>query len=96
LAEDYLKKEADLEKDLCPGIADLWNCLSSTMNSRDLYIIQWNDSTLISHLYQTLADVKGSSHENYGISEDEFNNISDMLEEFLLNRKHFYPVFKRK
>lgn len=95
LADDYLRKN-DTERELCPGIADLWNCLSSTMNSGDLYIIQWNDSTLISHLYHTLADVKSSSHEQYDLPEEEFDNISDMLEEFLLNRKHFHSVFKRQ
>lgn len=95
LAEDYLSKD-DTEKVLCPGIADLWNCLSSTMNSGDLYIIQWNDSTLISHLYQTLVEVKSSSCEDYGLSEEQYDDISNMLEEFLLNRKHFYSVFKRQ
>lgn len=95
LAKDYLKKN-DSQKSLCPGISDLWNCLSSTMNSGDLYIIQWNDSTLISHLYQTLAEVKNSSCDVYDISEKEFCEISNMLEEFLLNRKHFYSVFKRQ
>ncbi|MDD6395997.1 MAG: hypothetical protein PUB37_07460 [Firmicutes bacterium] len=95
LAEDYLSK-GDTQKALCPGIADLWNCLSSTMNSGDLYIIQWNDSTLISHLYQTLVEVKSNSFEDYGLSEEQYDDISNMLEEFLLNRKHFYSVFKRQ
>lgn len=95
LAIDYLKKD-DNQKALCPGISDLWNCLSSTMNSEDLYIIQWNDSTLISHLYQTLAEIKNSSYDNYDISKEEYCEISNMLEEFLLNRKHFYSVFKRQ
>ncbi len=95
LAEDYLRKEKPL-KELCPGIADLWNCLSSTLNSRDLYIIQWNDSTLISHLYHTLAEIKCSDYDDYSITEEQFETISNMLEEFLLNRKHFHSVFKRQ
>lgn len=95
LAEDYLKKDNN-DKALCPGISDLWNCLSSTLNSRDLYIIQWNDSTLISHLYHTLAELKGSDYDDYNLSEEEYENISNMLEEFLLNRKHFHSVFKRQ
>ena len=95
LALDYLSKD-DKQTALCPGISDLWNCLSSTMNSGDLYIIQWNDSTLISHLYQTLAEVKGRTHEDYDLSEEEYDIICNMLEEFLLNRKHFYSVFKRQ
>ena len=96
LAEDFLEKDGSEKVALCPGIADLWNCLSSTLNSGDLYIIQWNDSTLISHLYQTLAEVKRGSFEDYGLSEEKFNDISNMLEEFLLNRKHYYSVFKRQ
>lgn len=95
LAIDYLSKDDD-QKALCPGIADLWNCLSSTMNSGDLYIIQWNDSTLISHLYQTLAEVKSSFCDEYDLAEKQYNEISNMLEEFLLNRKHLYSVFKRQ
>ncbi len=96
LAEDYLSKDGLNDRVLCPGISDLWNCLTSTLNSRDLYIIQWNDSTLISHLYQTLVEVKKHSNEDYGLTIDEFDNVSNMLEEFLLNRKHFYSVFKRQ
>lgn len=95
LALDYLRKN-ERQLALCPGIADLWNCLSSTMNSGDLYIIQWNDSTLISHLYQTLAEVKSRTHEDYNLTEEEYSIISNMLEEFLLNRKHYYSVFKRQ
>lgn len=95
LAKDYLFKE-NTKKALCPEIADLWNCLAETINSKDLYIIQWNDSTLISHLYHTLAEIKGYNPEDYGISQKEFNNINILLEEFLLNRKHFYSVFKRQ
>lgn len=95
LAEDYLCKRSN-EKALCPGISDLWNCLSSTMNSGDLYIIQWNDSTLTSHLYKTLAEIKNASPDEYNISEEKYTDILNMLEEFLLNRKHYYSVFKRQ
>ncbi len=95
LAEDYLNKD-DSKKALCPGIADLWNCLSSTLNSGDLYIIQWNDSTLISHLYQTLAEVKSRDCSDYNLPEDQYEDVTGLLEEFLLNRKHFYSVFKRQ
>lgn len=95
LAEDYLSKD-DSQDELCPGIIDLWDCLSSTMNSGDLYIIQWNDSTLTSHLYKTLVDMKNGSSENYKISEEDYADILSMLDEFLLNHKHFYSVFKRQ
>lgn len=98
-AEDYLKKgNAELYpgRELCPGVSKLWNCLSSTLNARDLYIIQWNDSTLISHLYQALAEIRGSDYNIYNITREQYENIMHMLEEFLLNRKHFYSVFKRQ
>lgn len=95
LAKDYLEKD-DSKRALCPGIADLWNCLSSTLNSGDLYIIQWNDSTLISHLYQTLAEVKSGDCSDYNLSEEQYEDVTSLLEEFLLNRKHFYSVFKRQ
>lgn len=95
LAEDYLKKD-DGAKALCPGISDLWNCLGSTLSSHDLYIIQWNDSTLISHLYQTLAEIKRNDSDDYNLTDEQYKDIISMLEEFLLNRKHFYSVFKRQ
>jgi len=97
LAEDYLSKN-EHQKALCPGIADLWKCLSSTMTSGNLYIIQWNDSTLMSHLYSTLAEMKKceNAEEQYGISEDDFTDILSMLDDFLLNHKNFYSVFKRQ
>ena len=70
--------------------------MSSTLNSGDLYIIQWNDSTLISHLYQTLAEVKSGDCSDYNLSEEQYEDVTSLLEEFLLNRKHFYSVFKRQ
>lgn len=95
LSEDYLKKNAN-ENVLCPGIDDLWNCLANTLNSHDLYIIQWNDSTLISHLYHALAEIKAHNAAYYSITLDEYSIINNMLDEFLLNHKHYYSVFKRQ
>ena len=95
LAEDYLAKNKE-QLSLCPEISDLWNCLSQTVNSHDLFIIQWNDSTLISHLYHTLAEIKSRDCNDYNIDSKKYSEINSMLEEFLLNRKHFYSVFKRQ
>lgn len=95
LALDYLRKDST-QKALCPQISDLWCCLYNTLSSYNLYIIQWNDSTLISHLYQTLADCKPASHKDYQLQEEEYTEILHMLEEFLLNQKHFIPIFKRQ
>lgn len=93
LSENYLYHKKNV---LCPGIADLWNCLSSTMSAGDLYIIQWNDSTLTSHLAKTLADMKRKKYGYFDITEKEYTDILSMLDEFLLNHKHFYSVFKRQ
>lgn len=95
LSKDFLTKNKS-EKTLCDDISDLWCCLYSTLSSNDLYIIQWNDSTLISHLYRTLVQVKKNSNDDYGINEEHYEEILTMLEEFLLNKKHFYSVFKRE
>lgn len=95
LAIDYLKKNDD-DYALCPEISELWNCLYSTVTSKDLYIIQWNDSTLISHLYKTLVEVKKNDADYYNIDVEKYNEIVHMLEEFLLNKKHYYPIIKRQ
>lgn len=95
LSMDYLKKY-DEDKSLCLEISELWNCLYSTATSKDLFIIQWNDSTLISHLYKTLVEVKKNDAESYGVSEDKYDEILHMLEEFLLNKRHYYPIIKRQ
>lgn len=95
LAIDYLKKDDD-SKCMCPNICDLWCCLYQTLTSYNLYIIQWNDSSLVSHLYHTLADCKPNMCEEYDMSSEEYDEILHMLEEFLLNQKHFHSVFKRQ
>ncbi len=95
LAMDYLKKPEG-SKCLCPNICDLWCCLYNTLSSYNLYIIQWNDSTLVSHLYHTLAGFKPDEYESYSMSQEEYEEILHMLEEFLLNQKHFHSVFKRQ
>lgn len=95
LSVDYLKKD-DSQKSLCPNICDLWCCLYNTLSSYDLYIIQWNDSTLVSHLYSTLIDCKPNRHDDYNMKSEEYAEIINMLEEFLLNKKHYYSVFKRQ
>lgn len=95
LSQDYLRK-GDTEMVLCPKIADLWNCLYNTLNSCEIDIIQWNDSTLISHLYQALVDAKPDKCDDYQIAPETYEEIRCMLEEFLLNKKHFYSIFKRQ
>lgn len=95
LSIDFLKKSDD-SKCLCANISDLWYCLFNTLSSYNLYIIQWNDSTLVSHLYHTLADCKPDDYEAYEMSSEEYEEILHMLEEFLLNKKHFHSVFKRQ
>lgn len=95
LAKDYLKKNDD-DYALCPEISELWNCLYSTVTSKDLYIIQWNDSTLISHLYKALVEIKKNDAVYYDVNTTKYSEIVHMLEEFLLNKKHYYPIIKRQ
>ncbi|MDE7192363.1 MAG: hypothetical protein K2O14_00195 [Oscillospiraceae bacterium] len=93
LAEDYLSASDD-EEVLCEGIADLWLNLKSTINPLDISIIQWNDSVLVSHLYHTLVCLNEKSYS----SELTENNktILKYLEEFLLNHKHYFALFKQQ
>lgn len=95
IAFDYLSKDEN-SNELCAEISDLWNCLSNTLNSQDLNIIQWNDSTLLAHLYQTLNNVKTNDAAYFKLSEERYNTICHMLEEFVLNKKFFYSIFKRQ
>jgi hypothetical protein len=95
LSIDYLKKKENTNE-MCPNISDLWFCLYNTLSVYDLYIIQWNDSTLVSHLYHTLADCKPDECGKYNMNSEDYDEIIHMLEEFLLNKKHYYSVFKRQ
>lgn len=100
LSDDYLSKKDD-EHVLCPEIKSLWAGLWISNNSKTLNVIQWNDSTLIANLYKTLVDMNencqmvNQKNTYYNISEIQFNKILFMLEEFLLNQKHYQAVFKR-
>lgn len=93
LAEDFLSTAAD-EEVLCEGIADLWLNLKSTINSLDISIIQWNDSVLLSHLYHTLVCLNEKSYNNELIKNHKI--ILKYLEEFLLNHKHYFALFKQQ
>lgn len=93
LARDFLSTRIG-EDALCDGIADLWRNLKSTINALDISIIQWNDSVLVSHLYHTLVCLEEKSYcedlpENY-------QTILKYLEEFLLNHKHYFALFKQQ
>lgn len=94
IALDYLKKNEN-SHELCSEISNLWNCLSNTLNSQDLNIIQWNDSTLLSNLYQTLNNIKTNDADYFDLIEEKYRTICNMLEEFILNKKYFYSIFKR-
>mgnify|MGYP004464069759 CR=1 FL=1 len=95
IALDYLRK-GENSHELCAEISDLWNCLSNTLNSQDLNIIQWNDSTLLTHLYQTLNNIKTNDADYFELSEEQYSTICHMLEEFILNKKYYYSIFKRQ
>lgn len=95
VAFDYLSKDEN-SHELCAEISDLWNCLANTLNSQDLNIIQWNDSTLLTHLCQTLNAVKTNTADYFKMSEDQYSTLCHMLEEFILNKKYYYSIFKRQ
>lgn len=95
IAFDYLRKNEN-SHELCAEISDLWNCLSNTLNSQDLNIIQWNDSTLLAHLYQTLNNLKTNDADYFELSEEQYSTVCHMLDEFILNKKYYYSIFKRQ
>lgn len=100
LVRDYLSKSNN-ENVLCPEIKNLWGSLWISQNTKALNVIQWNDSTLIANLYKTLVDmnehvdIENGVNTYYKISEIRYKKILNLLEEFLLNQKHYQAVFKR-
>lgn len=83
LAENYLSVE---DKDcINPDIHLLWSALKMAIGNRQIRIIQWNDSWLISVLHKALVRV--IFDENYELKEN--------LEEILLNNKRYYSLIKR-
>lgn len=97
LAFDYL--ESDSESAISDEIAGLWTSLGATLGDRALQVIQWNDSWLITVLYDALVKLNDKNQFNAYArhkENDKLIKIKDLLEEVLLNHKIYYPVLKRK
>lgn len=93
LAKDYLES-ADGNA-LCENIKSFWDSVNLTSGPRKLSIIQWNDSVMITHLYEVL--VKFSEDDGILCADSQDRELLyDMLREFLLNQKFFYSVYKRQ
>lgn len=86
IAEDYLKKPKD-EDCINPNIVLLWNALSFAYGDKNLRIIQWNDSWLITVLSKTLVSIDDKRSNNY-------TRLRKDLEEILLNKKNYCSVEK--
>lgn len=99
LAFDYLKSNEDDE--ISENIAGLWTALGATLGEKALQVGQWNDSWLITVLYDALIKLSDKNLfikyvNKQGKTQEMLENIRDLLEEVLLNHKHYYSLFKRK
>lgn len=91
LSEDYLTSD----EPLCPAISELWMDLKNSTGWEIIDISRWNDSVLITHLYNTLIELNERKYSDEGCTDSE-SEILKYLEEFLLNQKHFYSIFKQQ
>lgn len=99
LTRDYITPINKKGGPLCKGIRDMWTCIGPHFNGTELSVIRWNDSMLISHLQETLSFMNENvEYQSTLPSEriEKFNEINEMLNEFLLNKKVYHSVFKRQ
>lgn len=99
LAFDYLESSENCE--VSKDISGLWTALGATLGEKALQVGQWNDSWLITVLYGALIKLSDDNlfHDlvsNRGKRKDILEKTRDLLEEVLLNHKHYYSLFKRK
>ena len=99
LSFDYL--ESIEESEISNDIAGLWTALGATLGEKALQVGQWNDSWLITVLYGALIKLSDDNlfHDlvsSHGKNKDTLEMTRDLLEEVLLNHKHYYSLFKRK
>lgn len=99
LAFDYLKSKEKSEISI--EISGLWTALGATLGEKALQVGKWNDSWLITVLYDALIKLSDDNCFNEFINsknkdENLLEKIRNLLEEVLLNHKHYYSLFKRK
>lgn len=104
LARDYLCTSEDNEC-ICADICDLWMALGATLGKREEEnkAAKWNDSWLISVLHSALIKLSddGScealeADDRPGRTSADIRRLQNLLEEVLLNRKHYYALLKRQ
>lgn len=99
LARDYLLSNKNEE--LSPEIEYLWKSIQATNYSKELKIAKWSDSWLMSTLYDTLVKIR-SDVKIKEIAKKQHKDIKklmilrDLLEEVLLNKRHYHTLLKRK
>lgn len=99
LAKDYLS--SDKGEELSPEIEYLWKSIQATNYSKELKIAKWSDSWLMMTLYDTLVKIESNANIKK-IAEEKHKNINelevlrDLLEEVLLNKRHYFTLIKRK
>lgn len=92
LAESFL--EAKNKNDcINPDISVLWTALGTSIvgGDKNVRIIQWNDSWLISVLHKSLVRIK--QDEDRTIKRTDY--LEENLEEILLSKKRYYTLIKR-
>lgn len=85
LAIDYLTHDDD--ECINTDINILWTALDKTLGNKQMRVIQWNDSWLISTLHKALV----SLHTN---KKTINTRLKDNLQEILLNKKKHYSLIK--
>ena len=90
------------ENAIAPEISYLWGALDATLgqNAAENKISTWTDSWLISVLSRSFTELcdMDSCQEFIldGRTEEELDKLKSMLDELLLNRKHYFPIMKRQ
>lgn len=92
LAIDYLEN-SDANNVICNDIETLWSALGNYIGTdrRNIRVMQWNDSWLITMLYSAFAKL----YEEHSEIPSR-KKIFTCLNEVLLNKKHYYSLLKRK
>ena len=91
LAIDYLTKPSDKDAEcINPDIKNLWLAHDERVGSKNIRIIQWNDSWLISVLHRALVTL----YTNQKLADGN-KELKEDLEEILLNKKKYYSLLKR-
>lgn len=99
LGEVYLNQqqsnESENENDI-NDISFLWRVLqhlNSVVDTKDLFLSQWDDSCLITILKQELSKLRKLNLKNALTNEELV--IMDKLDEILTNKKYYFSAIKR-